>query len=455
MRQKLLLLGVVAVLIGLVGVSPLSRLVAAKTGETKLLVVLALDPDPTAPVAPDALLQAAQTVERRAQALAGANAEVWTSGETRIVVELPGFSESDHDRVADLLTSNSLLELIDPQGEFLPSGTIVVTNLGGPADGATPAAATVYTTIVSGSDVSFATNEMDQFGQPTVRFQLTDEAAARFFAYTSEHLNLPLSIVIDKTVISSPIINAPISGDGIIAGLTEDEVNSLVLQFNTGELAVPLKVESSLLLSGLPGDEIATPASAGTPVAVADCWTPDQVISTDPPQWSVAPGYILDSSTHYTASVTTNLGTFTIELFPADAPNTVNNFVCLARAGYYDGSPFHRILAGFVIQGGDPTGTGRGGPGYRFDDEPARRDYELGTVAMANAGPNTNGSQFFVVVGPQGQQLPNLYTIFGQVSEGMDVVQRIAAVPVDVNERGEPSHPIDPVIVESVTISES
>jgi cyclophilin family peptidyl-prolyl cis-trans isomerase len=126
-----------------------------------------------------------------------------------------------------------------------------------------------------------------------------------------------------------------------------------------------------------------------------------------------------------------------LELNPAEAPQTVNNFVTLARDGFYDGVTFHRVVPGFVIQGGDPTGTGRGGPGYRFNDEPVRRSYKAGTVAMANAGPNTNGSQFFICLEDQPGLPPN-YTIFGDVTSGMNVVRSIR--------QGD--------VIESVTITE-
>ena len=109
---------------------------------------------------------------------------------------------------------------------------------------------------------------------------------------------------------------------------------------------------------------------------------------------------------------------FEVEFFPEDAPMTVNNFVCLAEDGYFDNTPFHRIVKGFVIQGGDPTGTGSGGPGYKFADEPITKDYERGTLAMANAGPNTNGSQFFIVLDDLRGKLPKNYTIFGRVTGG-------------------------------------
>lgn len=172
-------------------------------------------------------------------------------------------------------------------------------------------------------------------------------------------------------------------------------------------------------------------------------------------QWNAPPAMILDESKAYQAVLETNKGSFTIDLNQEAAPKTVNNFVCLAKAGYFDGSPFHRILSGFVIQGGDPTGTGRGGPGYQFEDEPVVGEYVKGTVAMANAGPNTNGSQFFVVLDDLRNQLGKNYTIFGNVSAGIDVVDAIASTPTRANERGEPSVPTEPVTLERVTINES
>ena len=121
----------------------------------------------------------------------------------------------------------------------------------------------------------------------------------------------------------------------------------------------------------------------------------------------------------------TSKGEIVFELFGQEAPKTVSNFVALAEKGFYDGLTFHRVVPGFVIQGGDPEGTGMGGPGYKFEDEPVTRDYEAGIVAMANAGPNTNGSQFFIVLEDQ-PTLPKAYTIFGKVTKGMDVVRKIA-----------------------------
>ena len=159
----------------------------------------------------------------------------------------------------------------------------------------------------------------------------------------------------------------------------------------------------------------------------------------------------IDASKRYTATMDTSMGSLTIALDPSAAPLTVNNFVVLARYHYYDGVIFHRIISGFVCQGGDPTGTGRGGPGYRFADElPKPGRYEIGSLAMANAGPNTNGSQFFIISGPNGAGLPPQYSLFGKVVGGLDVVEAMQNVETDRNDR-----PLTDVTINSVTISES
>ena len=167
-------------------------------------------------------------------------------------------------------------------------------------------------------------------------------------------------------------------------------------------------------------------------------------------KFDAAPPMIIDPAKTYSASMVTSKGTMEMVLDAAAAPVTVNSFVFLARWHYYDGIVFHRVIPGFVLQGGDPTGTGAGGPGYRFDDElPKPGRYELGSLAMANAGPNTNGSQFFVISGPDGMRLPPLYALFGKVVKGLDVVQAI-------NDIGTASgRPNEQVVIESVTIHES
>ena len=169
-------------------------------------------------------------------------------------------------------------------------------------------------------------------------------------------------------------------------------------------------------------------------------------------QWGAPPAMALSKDKTYTATISTSKGDIDIDLLTELAPNTVNNFVFLAVNGFYDNVPFHRVIKGFMIQTGDPTGTGRGGPGYRFNDERVTTPYKLGTVAMANAGPNTNGSQFFIVQGQSGTTLPPNYTIFGQVTQGMDVVHAIASVPVGGPEG---SSPREPVQIETVSVQEA
>jgi cyclophilin family peptidyl-prolyl cis-trans isomerase len=131
----------------------------------------------------------------------------------------------------------------------------------------------------------------------------------------------------------------------------------------------------------------------------------------------------IDESTIYEVTITTDRGTIVMDLDPQLAPNTVNNFVALARQGYYDGLTFHRVVPEFVIQGGCPEGSGRGGPGYKFADEPVQGPYTLGAVAMANAGPNTNGSQFFICIDDCTRKLTPNYNLFGHVTSGIDVAQ--------------------------------
>jgi peptidylprolyl isomerase len=157
----------------------------------------------------------------------------------------------------------------------------------------------------------------------------------------------------------------------------------------------------------------------------------------------------IDSTKRYSATLETTIGTMVIALDAAAAPLTVNNFVYLAAHHYYDGVIFHRIIKNFMCQGGDPEGSGRGGPGYKFGDElPKPGKYQIGSVAMANAGPNTNGSQFFIVSGPSGVSLPPLYSLFGQVVKGLDVVEKMQNVATRPGDR-----PVEDVVIKSVTIS--
>jgi cyclophilin family peptidyl-prolyl cis-trans isomerase len=170
-------------------------------------------------------------------------------------------------------------------------------------------------------------------------------------------------------------------------------------------------------------------------------------------QWDAPPPMTIDPGRRYSATLRTSEGDLIVDLLAEEAPKTVNNFVFLAREGYYDGVPFHRIIKDFMVQTGDPTGTGAGGPGYRFEDEPVRLRYTKGIVAMANAGPNTNGSQFFIVHGREVKLPPN-YTIFGRVREGLEVLDKIAETPVAPARGGERSRPQREVRLESVSIDE-
>jgi cyclophilin family peptidyl-prolyl cis-trans isomerase len=149
-----------------------------------------------------------------------------------------------------------------------------------------------------------------------------------------------------------------------------------------------------------------------------------------------------------TATLHTNHGAVELELFPDDAPKTVDNFVSLARDGFYDGVIFHRVIPDFMIQGGDPTGTGTGGPGYQFEDEPNDHKVVRGALAMANSGPNTNGSQFFIVTAEACPWLDGKHTVFGRVTAGMEVVDRISELPRDARDR-----PREDVTIERVEVS--
>jgi len=186
----------------------------------------------------------------------------------------------------------------------------------------------------------------------------------------------------------------------------------------------------------------ASPAAQGAPVS-----------ASSPKQFSAPPSMQIDPAKHYSATFDTSQGSMTADLFASEAPLTVNNFVFLARQGFYDGVTFHRVINNFMIQTGDPTGTGTGGPGYQFKDEPVSRKYERGTVAMANAGPNTNGSQFFIVQGANVNLPPN-YTIFGKLTSGLDTLDKIATTPTGPG-RGGPDTPRTPITINTVTITES
>ena len=169
--------------------------------------------------------------------------------------------------------------------------------------------------------------------------------------------------------------------------------------------------------------------------------------------YSEMPGMNIDVSKKYTAVIKTSMGDMSVEFFTEDAPLTVNNFINLSRDGYYDDVIFHRVISGFMIQGGDPSGTGHGDmgkyPGYKFEDElNNQRAYEKGILAMANAGPDTNGSQFFIM--HVDYPLPYQYTIFGLVTDGLDIIDKIASV-----QTGDGDRPVDDVVIKKVEVKEN
>ena len=193
--------------------------------------------------------------------------------------------------------------------------------------------------------------------------------------------------------------------------------------------------------------EEAAPVAAAPSPAPASAAAPVATEGGSVTQWSAAPEMTIDPTKRYTAIIHTNKGEITLDLFAGETPVAVNNFVFLARQGFYDGVIFHRVIKGFMVQGGDPTGTGTGSPGYRFNDEPITRDYVRGTLAMANSGPNTNGSQFFIM--HQNYSLPKSYVIFGLASDGLEVVDTIANIRVGANDR-----PTETITIERIEIRE-
>lgn len=204
-------------------------------------------------------------------------------------------------------------------------------------------------------------------------------------------------------------------------------------------------IAGALAMMLLLGAGCTTAATSSTTVGTQDSSTPASVSTST---WSF-PGTLPAEQIHNKQiRLTTNKGDIVFKLYDDTAPNTVSNFVYLASGGYYDGLIFHRVINGFMIQGGDPTGTGSGGPGYKFADElNDNHTYVRGTVAMANAGANTNGSQFFIM--HKDTPLPHAYSIFGEVTEGMDVVDAIATTPTGAHDR-----PVTEVVMTKVTVED-
>ncbi|MGH2391724.1 MAG: peptidylprolyl isomerase, partial [Chloroflexota bacterium] len=172
-------------------------------------------------------------------------------------------------------------------------------------------------------------------------------------------------------------------------------------------------------------------------------------------QWGAPPKQVIDASKHYQVKIYTDKGVITADILPKLAPITANNFIFLSCNGFYDDLDFHRTIPDFMIQGGDPKGDGTGGPGYQFQDEKVARPYTVGSLAMANSGPNTNGSQFFIIQGSEGVSLPQQYNLFGQVTRGMNVVDKIVNAPAHAGSDGETSAPDSPVHIKTVTVQVS
>jgi peptidylprolyl isomerase/peptidyl-prolyl cis-trans isomerase B (cyclophilin B) len=207
-----------------------------------------------------------------------------------------------------------------------------------------------------------------------------------------------------------------------------------------------------LLVSG--GDDDTSEATPATRVGCRDVDEPEPKDLTYPS----APPLTIDPAKTYVATVDTSCGSFTIQLDATVAPQTVNSFVFLSNEGFYDGLSFHRVATDFVVQGGDPKGDGTGGPGYTLPDEPPPNGYQLGSVAMANSGPGTSGSQFFIVTSEQGAANlggpPYLYSALGQVTEGIETVEKIDRLGSSAADPGSQA-PRAPVVIDKVTITET
>ncbi len=203
-------------------------------------------------------------------------------------------------------------------------------------------------------------------------------------------------------------------------------------------------------LTPLPSTIAGAALTGDTPCPEADGSSPRTIT------FAGVPPNCIDIAKTYTAEVTTNKGAYTIELTPGAAPTTVNNFVVLARYHYFDNTICHRAIPGFAVQCGDPTGTGGGDAGYEFADElPSTGSYKIGSVAMANSGPDTNGSQFFIITGDNGVALPPDYTLFGQVTDGLDTTVKTLDGLGNPDQATNGVPPLEQIIIESVTITEA
>ncbi len=218
---------------------------------------------------------------------------------------------------------------------------------------------------------------------------------------------------------------------------------------------------AGILFVGIVGGAFLWKSQPKADQPLAEAPTPTNIPTVTPTAsmtktYTSPPAMTIDPNKTYTATMVTDKGTMVIPLFAKDTPVTVNNFVFLARAGFYNNTIFHRIIKGFMIQGGDPRGDGTGGPGYTFADEPVTRDYTRGTIAMANSGANTNGSQFFIMHATT--PLPKQYVIFGAIdpsdTASLATLDAIASSPVTDNGMGEDSKPVVATVLQSIQIKE-
>lgn len=227
----------------------------------------------------------------------------------------------------------------------------------------------------------------------------------------------------------------------------------------TGDVVAPTlsvgtsEAEGSVAPAPVVSSTVALRPSTTVNVGTTDCPLPDAA-PTSEKTFPSAPPACVDPTATYRAVVTTTEGEFTIELDQKRAPETTNNFVFLARKGFYNGLTFHRVIPDFIIQGGDPKADGTGGPGYTIKDELSKKAvFKVGTVAMANSGPNQNGSQFFIVVGRSGENIPNTSTVFGRVVKGTKTIEAINALGIQPTPDGQELAPQKRIIINSITIS--
>jgi cyclophilin family peptidyl-prolyl cis-trans isomerase/plastocyanin len=276
-----------------------------------------------------------------------------------------------------------------------------------------------------------------------LRFQQGDHAV----------VTVNVSRLRSEPTFASEMVMALESGDEVEIAGSSPESGGGVLWWEVETVAQPV---TSGWIQDAHIDPIAGAPETASETASDQCW-PSGVESKSEdgsPTWSQAPQMEIDPEQRYIATISTAAGDIVIELDVEHAPIAVNNFYCLASDGYYDGTEFHRVAPGFFIQGGDPTGTGEGTPGYTFENEATTGEYPPGSVAMANAAPDENGSQFFIAIDDLTGLIPDDYPVFGQVTSGMDVVQEIGAGQVEANDSGEISAPIDPVTIESIEVRE-